>query len=217
MGIAVVRRAAALALVMCCAVASGESRASLLLDFAGGTEIHFVGGPSSSGWEFSVASPVLVNGLAYFDIGSDGFAQSHPVGLWTSGGVLLSSTTVTSASPILASASTAGDWRFATIPTLVLAPGNYVVGGEAFATDTDGVILNATSIFLAPGTAFVEDRASGAGTGFAFPTNTSPFADFAFFGPGVLLTSAVPEPGILALLALSLSAIGLMRLRQYRR
>jgi hypothetical protein len=203
----ILRQVLMLVVVAFCIGASNASRASLLLDFTGGTEQHFIGGPITAGWEFSVSTPVLVNGLGYFDIGADGFAQSHPVGLWTSGGTLLSSTTVTSASPVVLSASAAGDWRFATIPALLLLPGNYVVGGEAFAPDTDGEFRDASSLILAPGTAFVDDKATGAGNGFAFPTNSTPFAANGFFGPGVFLTSAVPEPTSLALLAIALSVL----------
>src|SRR5687767_14012829 len=183
--------------------AFNASRAELLLDFVGGTPDNFIGGPATAGWAFSVSTPVLASGLGYFDIGADGFAQSHPVGLWTSSGVLLTSTTVTSGSPIVASASTDGDWRFATITPLLLAPGNYVVGGEFFASDTDGVVFHAATLTLAPGVAFIEDRAGGAGSGFSFPTNTSPFTENSFFGPSIFLTAAVPEPGSLALLVIA--------------
>ena len=191
--------------------AFNAARAELLLDFTGGNPNSFIGGPATSGWEFSVSTPVLASGLGYFDIGADGFAQSHPVGLWTSSGVLLTSITVTSASPIVASASTDGDWRFAAIAPILLAPGNYVVGGEFFAPDTDGVIFDASALILAPGVAFVEDRSGGAGSGFSFPTNTSPFTGNSFFGPSILLASPVPEPSSLALLAIALFSIAVAR------
>jgi hypothetical protein len=85
-----------------------------------------------------------------------------------------------------------------------------VVGGEVFSPDTDGVIVDATTLALASGVAFVEDRATGAGVGFGFPTNTTPFADNGFFGPGVFLTSSIAEPASLALLALALAVFRLL-------
>ena len=206
----IVRQALVFVLTAVCTAASGPARAELLLDFTGGDEIHFVGGPITAGWEFSVSAPLFASGLGYFDIGADGFAASHPVGLWTSAGVLLTSTTVTSASPLVSSASAAGDWRFGPIAPILLAPGNYVVGGEVFSPDTDGVIVDATALALAPGAAFVEDRATGAGAGFGFPTITTPFADNGFFGPGVVLTSSIAEPAPLALLALALAVFSLV-------
>src|SRR4051812_42963539 len=95
-------------------------QAALLLDFTGGNANTF-GGNTTVGWEFTLNSPMLVDGLGFWDHGSDGLVNTHDVGIWNSSNtaLLLTSTTVTNGSSTpVASTSTAGRWLFNNIPSI---------------------------------------------------------------------------------------------------
>ena len=54
-----------------------------IADHTGGTTLTANGSDFTGGWEFSVSSPVTVNGLCLWDEGANGLAHSHDAGLWT--------------------------------------------------------------------------------------------------------------------------------------
>jgi hypothetical protein len=192
---------------------AAPSWADPVLDFTGGSRdiVLFDG---EVGWEFTVNSAITVDGLGYFDFDTNGLLASHVVTLWTLGGTPLASATVTSASTLVASTSTFGDWLFESIAPLTLAPGSYVIGAsQPISTDNDALFATAVTI---PEVTYVRSRL-GVGLG-SFPSILDGAED-GRFGPNLRTGAAVPtpEPSLLALFATGLAMVGLARSRRRRR
>ena len=190
------------------------SRGQLGLDVTSSTQIFTPAPFDNVGWQFTVSSPILVNGLGVFDVGANGLSESHITGLWDNGGTLLATTSVSSASTPVASASAAGDWLFNSIAPVLLAPGTYVVGAY-YATGADFVMANAT-ITTAPQITFAASRASSNGV----PAEPGVYGlvEPGVFGPGIEIqsVSSVPDHGsTLALLCMSVA--GLLAWRRWQR
>src|SRR4051812_33286011 len=61
--------------------AAGPAAAAPVADFTGGADSS--GGLDTTfGWDFTVTSAITIGALGLFDIGANGFASSHDVGLW---------------------------------------------------------------------------------------------------------------------------------------
>ena len=99
------------------------------------------------GYEFTTSVALDVNALGYFD---DGNGNSHDVGIWTSSGTLLASTTVTGGDPVV------GHFVYQSIPDLMLAPGTYVIGGQ-YLGDFAPIPVGATGVVTIPGYTWVTD------------------------------------------------------------
>lgn len=97
----------------------------------------FLGGDYVAGIEFTVAAPLFVDGLGYFDLDADGLVEDRRVGLWDADQNLLREVVVTSASTALPSASSLGQWLVTEMAPVVLGPGNYRLAGEV-GSATDG-------------------------------------------------------------------------------
>lgn len=179
------------------------AQAALLLDFTGGGANTF-GGAATVGWEFTLNSSMLVDGLGFWDNGSDGLVNSHDVGIWNTSNptLLLTSTTVTNgSSTAVASTSSTGRWLFNNIPSITLSPGTYVVGGTIIASDADSQQFNASASMLS-GVTFVQARNVGSPS-LLYPTPSPVFND-GIFGPNIRGT-LVPEPNT-ALMVLAATA-----------
>lgn len=94
------------------------------------------------GTNFTVTKAVTVSALGYYADPTNGFAHTHPVSLYSvvggfSGGTgtLLANATVTGSDTLI------GNFRYATIPTLTLLPGNYQIDGVS---NTDNYTWNDT-------------------------------------------------------------------------
>ena len=150
------------------------------------------------GYEFTTSVTLDVNALAYFN---DGKGDNHEVGLWTSTGTLLASTTVLSTDPVQ------GHFQYDSIPVLVLAPGTYRIGGQ-YLGNGDPVPYLATGITTIPGYTYVTDEQTEA-SGLNFPTNSTD----GFYGQNGILAvdfsavASVPEPGSLVLLSTGALAV----------
>ena len=171
------------------------------------------------GWQFTTNANVTVDALGYYDLAGDGLAVSHDVGIFDSGGTLLTSTTV---APGVVDALV-GSFRYAPItPYTLTAAQTYTIGGT---TDTIG---NPAGFdfwgFNVIGLTTDPAITVPAGAGRFKPTggNSLLFPDLigdsqVFAGPNFLIApaaSAVPEPCSLALLttgALPLLCIGRRR------
>ena len=186
----------------------GSVAAAPALDFTGGGPAP-VGDGGTVGWKFTVTSPIAIGGLGLFDAGADGLAFGHEIGLWTSGGILLTSTTITTAnSTPVASTSTLGNWRSTPLITpLVLLSGDYVVGAFYNAIPGQDAFIASATASTVPGITFVEPRT--AFDVFTFPSFSDRGSTDGFFGPNLFTVAAppVPEPTSLILLCSGLAGL----------
>jgi len=150
----------------------------------------------SVGWQFNVLGSVVVTDLEWYDPTRNGLSTQHMVGIWNSGGTLLTSAVI----PAGAAAGLDGMFRFVLVTPITLTVGNgYVVGGENFVTNTDRLACGSggscdglLSQTLDPRLAFVNATFSDVGSGFVTPTQFS-LAHEGFYGPSFSV-GAVPEP-----------------------
>lgn len=197
-----------------------SATAAPLLDFTGGTA-GFVCGVAQDcvyGWKFTVTSPISVEALGLWDEGPDGLVDSHQIGLWSSGGMLLASTTITTAnSTPVASTSAEGNWRFTAISPLALGVGAYVVGATYMAGQADFLRIDTTASTM-PGVTFDESRGDFAST-LVMPISTNPFANDGYFGPNLSLgeRAVVPEPGTFLLVGAGLAGLASIAWRHRQR
>lgn len=184
------------------------------LDFTGGNQASAI--PMQTlGWEFTLSSAQTVTQLGLFDVGADGFVENHRVGLWSLAGASLGEVTVTSASTAMASTSTAGVWRFASLGSAInLGPGTYVIGAD-YMTGLDRVMTNTNAPITMSGLTFVRGRFVTLGSetaGFDFPDNTFSTSG-GHFGPNLVFGNApalTPEvPGIVMVVPMLLAVGGM--------
>lgn len=143
-----------------------------------------------AGYEFRVNSTITVTRLGVYDSAMDGLTNNHQVGLWTAAGSLLGSTTVHAGTvdPLF------NYFRFGAIQAVVLDPGNYVVAAS-MPYPGDPQLYNPWGN-SPPEVSWVTARLAFGDT-FTFPTQTNP--NYGYFGGNIMY--AVPEPGMLSLLA----------------
>lgn len=81
------------------------------------------------GYQFDAITDLYVTSLGYFDLGGDGLAVSHDVGLWAADGTLITSTTVAAGT----SNTLNGLFRMAVLstPVILTAGTGYTVGGSS--------------------------------------------------------------------------------------
>ena len=206
--------AGALALLTASFQFGALAASSLLLDFTGGSANTF-GGSTTAGFQFTLATPMQVTGLGFWDEGANGLINNHTVGLWNSSSpsVLLASTVLNNSSTVVSSTSAAGDWLFNSIAPLTLPAGTYVVGATIAATDPD-LLRQQTLAATAPGVTFVQAMDVGSPT-LLYPSPAPVFND-GLFGPNIQI-SAVPEPATFALFGLSAVVLLMSRSSNLRR
>jgi Domain of unknown function (DUF4082)/PEP-CTERM motif len=180
-----------------------------LTAFSGGSNFtNFNGTHMTLGWSFTATDDLIATMLGFWDASPTGpLGQNHQVGLWTSGGTLVASTTVLTTSPLT------GGFRYEAIaPTLLLSGQSYVLGAEYYSPFADLYRQSATSATFDPAISFLGDTRNDSAGGFSFPgtltTNTGRF------GPNIQFEAAVPEPASVFLMGLGAVALIRRRARQ---
>ena len=135
------------------------------------------------GWSFTVGSNSLtLSALGLYDAGGDGFAESHPIGPWTSTGILVASTHVSfgTVAPLI------DGYRYGSItPSLLNAGQTYVIGAWYQQNSADAYIINSTQTF-APYITFGESQQPSSNPStppFGFPGGSSGTHNEGYFGP----------------------------------
>jgi hypothetical protein len=146
----------------------------------------------SVGWQFDVVNTITVYELGWYDQNQDGLSVLHTVGIWDSGGTLLTSVTV----PGGTIASLDGIYRMMPVTPVTLAPGAYTIGGSNFVTSTDRLVENVIQS-VDPRITYVDGVYGVLNMGFLQPTNVDP-ANTGLYGP--MFGVATPEPGSLLMI-----------------
>jgi hypothetical protein len=179
---------------------SSASRADVVYTFSGGSSVSNT--TFTYGFQFTPQVDVTVDALGYFDAGQDGLLIGHQAGIWTLGGSLLASTTVTTANSTLdGPVINGGQFRFAPVTELPLQAGNtYVFGANSPGADVwyfGGTnISNVPSSVAVSSGGFVKLTA-----GFGVPNSS--LSEKYHLGSFTI----TPEPAALSPLALSLLAL----------
>jgi hypothetical protein len=156
-----------------------------VVSFSGGSNFGSYNGTNLTiGFEFSTAKAIDVSGLGWY-AASGTTSASHEVGIWDTGGALLGSTTVTPG------AAGSDGFRFASVSTFTLAPGDYFIGGDITSPFNDVYKTGASSVVTGTGITFLDAARSGTSSGFSFPSTTS--GGYGRFGPNFEFT-AVGRP-----------------------
>lgn len=178
------------------------------------------------GWYFTTTSTTSVSALGWFDEGGDGLFQDHEVGLWTSSGTLLASTTVLAGN----SGILMGGFRFQSIAPLLIGAGNYVIAGlssnvnlvNPLEIDLVAAGLDSSRVTFAPDIIYGQNRVDGNFSHtFAFPLDQNlPTSDYEMgtFGANLLVETNVPEldssRGVLPFFTVALLGLTNRRRRQ---
>ena len=173
------------------------------------------------GWEFSIASPVQVTSLGFWDYLGNGFhgATGAPVsvnvGIWNTSQTLLVSTTVASTDPISNVLADGSGFRFdALTSAYTLQPGTYYIGGTNNGTEYN-ISNPSSSVTYDPAVTWLGGRYANGNT-LAFPGTPDGFTPAGWFGPNFSSSSGgVPEPGTGALVVGA--GLGLAWLKRRRR
>jgi hypothetical protein len=175
---------------------------------SGGFQSSDYGSNVTLGWGFTLADPVTVTGLGYFD-GNGGLTDVHPVGIWNSIGALLAEATV----PSGATADLLSGFRFVSIAPVILGAGAYSIGGYANDTSPDEFRFEVSSVTTVAGLSFGPANLYTKSDSLTQPiTKADAFSQDGYFGPNFEMSSAtaVPEPAGMGVSLIGLLAIALV-------
>ncbi|MEH2360570.1 MAG: DUF4082 domain-containing protein [Nostoc sp.] len=176
--------------------------------FSGGSNFPAFNGTNQTiGWSFIANNNLSVTALGFYDqTPINPLSQSHLVGLWTSDGNLLASTTVQTTSPLT------GSFRYQDITSVNLLAGMSYVIGAAITSPFSDIYTVPGSVNTAPEITLTDSARNGSSEGFSFPSTLIP--GNGRIGPNFkfdVVTQAVPEPasliGILGLGAFGITSV----------
>jgi hypothetical protein len=180
----------------------------------GGLQNANYGDNGTIGWGFTLAIPLTVTDLGYFD-GNSGLADPHPVGIWDSVGNLVATATV----PSGAAANLVSGFRFIPINPVILSVGAFSIGGYANVTSPDPFRFEVQSITTVAGLLFGPANLFSRADSLTRPTTPAEaFNQFGYFGPNFLVSTpaAIPEPGAVGLTLLGLMIVMIRGLATFR-
>ena len=194
------------------------ARADLALDFVGITQNGFHA-EITFGWSFEVNQKLIVDGLGFFDDfieDGPGLIHDHRVRIWTEAGLVVPGldTLITNASTPVASSAAEGEWLFNPVDSILLEPGNYVIGAydpACSGPDCDRIRHFDTATTI-PAITFIEALDH---SGDGMPVSPQPERNDGYFGP-TFSAYVVPEPHSLILLSGGLVVLALRRCRTGR-
>jgi len=174
----------------------------------------------TEGWRFSIADDLLVTAFGYWDRDLDGLGDAHEVGIFSDGGMLLTSATVAGG---VAAPLDAGFRYSDLLSPYLLSAGTYRIGAVMYNTDDspsgnpDASAQAVSDLVMAPQITFLNAfRSAVVGTGvLEFPDQG--FNEASFFGPNFkfeveeTLPQPVPEPATLLLMGTGLAAAAVRR------
>jgi len=180
---------------MCLVLAISVCRADVLAitPGTGGFENALWNSNGEIGYDFSLTSSITVTALGFFDAnGASGPANSHPIGIWNSGGTLLASATVPSGAPSLL----IDGFDFVSISPVVLGPGSYATAAYGLVDSPDQFLFGESGSTTVGGLTLQGAVQQASVPGLTFPTQPENFATQGYFGPDFLVQAgaSVPEP-----------------------
>jgi PEP-CTERM motif len=177
-----------------------------------GNAVNGTAATTTRGYAFNVTlAGIWATHLSIWDLGGDGLAQSHDVGLWDPIGNLIASANVPTgtAAPIL------NGFRFVDIPDVALPVGSgYTVGALLLNGSADGQARDLVNPAAAPGISIVGGRFINNGVA-SLTRPTTPLSNGLVGGSLLVdtLAAPVPEPGSIGLIGLGVAALGYARRR----
>lgn len=141
------------------------------------------------GYAFTVNSNFNVPALGFYDLNQDGLRSSHPVGLWSSAGVLLGNVTIGAGTTTPIGVGPRNGFRYAPLPAPItlLAGQTYYVGGLDYASGSgqeDGFIFGANLLTADPHITYLGGNSTR-------PVRLSPFQELAAPKAGRIFLVAV--------------------------
>lgn len=150
-------------LVVCfCAPQAVAESLPAVVDFDLGTPVGIVGSKETTGWSFTVNSPIQVTALGFFDMEFDGLGDPHLVGIWNENEELLAWAEIggVQSQPLV------GSYRYSSIQPLFLTTGQmYVIGATLSPRDPFGIPMEGAPgadpyPHVVPGSVLIDPRIS---------------------------------------------------------
>lgn len=150
-------------------------------------------GPFTLGWSFNVTSTITVDELAVYHVNGAALLESHDVGIW-GGGILLVSATVP-AGPCDNELDQLGLQEWCSVAArVVLTPGTYTIGATWNSLLDPLIFPGQVGNVNGPNVAFIQNQFLF-GAGLNDPTNTTGDLN-SYFGPNFEYGgTTTPEPG----------------------